>query len=109
LSAGALLVRGPGLEREEPKGKEVQARKDGEEAPSWMMTSATKEFCGTLSAVSATERTFQVVFVGENQGVGVMPEDEPDKGRALPRQADYCHSIETLYRRSPHAAAKIEN
>src|SRR3981189_865634 len=45
LLAGALLVRGPGLEREEPKGKEVQARKDNEEAPNWMMTSATKEFC----------------------------------------------------------------
>ena len=25
------------------------------------------------------ERTFQVVFVGENHGVGVMPEDKPDK------------------------------
>ena len=45
MLAGALLVRGPGLEREEPKGKEVQGRKDGEEAPNWMMTSATKEFC----------------------------------------------------------------
>jgi hypothetical protein len=45
LLAGALLVRGPGLEREKPKREEVQARKDGEEAPNWMMTSATKEFC----------------------------------------------------------------
>ena len=47
MLAGALLVRGPGLEREEPKGKEVQGRKDGEEAPNWMMTSATKEFCNS--------------------------------------------------------------
>jgi len=45
LLAGALLVRGPRLEREEPKGEEVQARKDNEEAPNWMMTGATKEFC----------------------------------------------------------------
>ncbi len=25
------------------------------------------------------ERSFQVVFVGENHGVGVMPEGKPDK------------------------------
>jgi len=25
------------------------------------------------------ERTFQVVFVGENHGKGIMPEDKPDK------------------------------
>jgi alpha-D-xyloside xylohydrolase len=32
------------------------------------------EFPGML-----TERTFQVVFVGENHGAGIMPEDKPDK------------------------------
>src|SRR5947207_15564352 len=32
------------------------------------------EFPGMMA-----ERTFQVVFVGENHGVGVMPEDKPDK------------------------------
>jgi len=25
------------------------------------------------------ERTFQVVFVRENHGTGIMPEDKPDK------------------------------
>ena len=32
------------------------------------------EFPGMLA-----ERTFQVVFVGENHGKGIMPEDKPDK------------------------------
>ena len=32
------------------------------------------EFSGML-----TERTFQVVFVGENHGTGIMPEAKPDK------------------------------
>jgi hypothetical protein len=38
-----LLVRRPWFEREQPKGDEVEARNDGEQAPNWMMTCATKE------------------------------------------------------------------
>jgi hypothetical protein len=38
-----LLVRGPGLEREEPKGNEVQDRKQSEQAPSCVMAGATKK------------------------------------------------------------------
>src|SRR5208283_2134356 len=41
-SARGLLVRGPRLEREEPKGKEVQAWNKSEQAPHWIMTGATK-------------------------------------------------------------------
>ena len=32
------------------------------------------EFAGMLA-----ERSFQIVFVGENHGVGVLPEGKPDK------------------------------
>jgi hypothetical protein len=38
-----LLVRGPRLEREEPKGTNVKDRKDGEYAPKRVMTRPTKE------------------------------------------------------------------
>jgi len=38
-----LLVRGPWLEREEPKDDEVEERKNGEQAPGGMMACATKE------------------------------------------------------------------
>jgi len=38
-----LVVCGPWFEGEQPKGDEVEARNDGEQAPSGMMTCATKE------------------------------------------------------------------
>jgi hypothetical protein len=42
-SVSGLLFRGPWLEREEPKGKKVQAWNEREQAPNWIMTGATKD------------------------------------------------------------------
>jgi hypothetical protein len=38
-----LLVREPWFECEQPKGDEIEARNDGEQAPNGIMTCATKE------------------------------------------------------------------
>jgi hypothetical protein len=42
-SVSGFLLCGPWLEREEPKGKEVQAWNKSEQAPHWIMTGATKD------------------------------------------------------------------